>query len=86
MLAVVLQLVQAVGALLILIAFAAVQRKRMSTEARSYLWLNLTGSLVLFVVAIVAVQIGFIVLELAWSAVSAFGLWRSYHQTRPAGH
>jgi len=76
-----LQLVQALGALLILVAFVLVQRKRMSTESGGYLWLNFLGSLVLFVVAAIAVQIGFIVLELAWAGVSAVGLWRSY---RPA--
>lgn len=80
----VLQLVQAFGALLILVAFVLVQRKRMSTESRGYLWLNCLGSLVLMVVAIIAVQIGFIVLELAWAGVSAFGLWRGYRKAEPA--
>lgn len=79
----VLQVVQSVGALLILVAFVLVQRGKMGTDTRWYLWLNSLGSLVLMIVAVLEVQIGFIVLELVWAAVSAIGLWRSYRSAPP---
>jgi len=68
------QLIQIVGALLILAAFAAVQFDRMHPDSRLYLALNLVGSAILFVLAIVAAQWGFVLLEGVWAIVSAWGL------------
>lgn len=67
-------ILQIVGAILILIGFAAVQAKRMSPDSRIYLWLNLVGSLILGVLAAVGEQWGFLLLEAAWVAVSAWSL------------
>ena len=68
------QIVQTVGALLILVAFVAAQRGRLTTNAPAYLWLNLAGGLVLAVTAVIDTQIGFIILETVWALVAAHGL------------
>ena len=68
------QVVQIVGALLILVAFGAVQFERMRPESRIYLALNLVGSAVLAVLAWVESQWGFLLLEGVWAAVSGWGL------------
>jgi hypothetical protein len=68
------QLIQIVGALLILTAFAAVQFERMRPDSRLYLALNLAGSVVLAVLAWVESQWGFLLLEGVWAIVSAWGL------------
>jgi hypothetical protein len=71
------QLVQVIGALLILTAFAAAQFGAMSQESRLYLWLNLVGSVVLSVLALREEQWGFVLLESVWAAVSLWGLLKS---------
>lgn len=68
------QVVQLIGAVLILVAFTAAQRGAVSPHARSYLWLNLAGSLILGVVAAVEFDLGFLLLEAVWAAVSLWGL------------
>jgi hypothetical protein len=68
------QVVQVVGALLILVAFGAVQFERMRPDSRVYLVLNLVGSAILAVLALVGSQWGFLLLEGVWAAVSAWGL------------
>jgi hypothetical protein len=72
------QLIQVIGALLILAAFAAVQFDRMSPDSRLYLALNLVGSIVLAVLAVAASQWGFVLLEGVWAIVSAWGLVSLY--------
>lgn len=68
------QLVQIVGALLILVAFTAAQLGAMDPHSRLYLVLNFVGSLVLAVLAWHERQWGFLLLETVWAAVSLWGL------------
>jgi hypothetical protein len=68
------QVIQVVGALLILTAFAAVQLERMRPDSRLYLALNLVGSLILAVLALIGSQWGFVLLECVWAVFSAWGL------------
>jgi hypothetical protein len=68
------QVVQIVGALLILVAFGAVQFERMETTSRAYLALNLVGSAILAVLALAGSQWGFVLLESVWAIVSGWGL------------
>jgi hypothetical protein len=68
------QLVQVVGALLILIAFAAAQFEAMDPHSRTYLGLNFVGSLILAVLAWNEAQWGFLLLETVWAVVSLWGL------------
>ncbi len=68
------QLVQVVGALFILIAYAAAQFGAMSQHSRTYLVLNVAGSLILGVLALLESLWGFLLLETFWAGVSLWGL------------
>ena len=70
------QLVQVVGALLILAAFAGVQFKAMDPASWTYLWLNVVGSAILAVLAWLGRDWGFLLLEGVWALVSAYSLAR----------
>ena len=69
------QVIQIIGALIILGAFAANQLGELPTDSRRYLALNLVGSVILCVLAIVEGQLGFILLEGVWAGVSAWSLF-----------
>lgn len=56
-------LIQILGALLVLTAFALAQAHVLTPEARSYLLLNLLGGTVLAVDAYISRQWGFLLLE-----------------------
>ena len=71
------QLVQICASLLILAAFAGAQRGALSQHSRLYLALNLAGSAVLAVLAALAHQLGFLLLEGCWALVSGWSLARS---------
>ena len=70
------QIVSLLGAAGILTPFAAVQFDRLRPESPTYNILNLIGSLLLLVVAVIEVQYGFILLEIVWAGVSIRGLVR----------
>ena len=70
------QIVQIAGAMAILVAFAAAQFGAMDQHSRTYLVLNLIGSVVLTVLAWVERQYGFLLLEAVWAVVSLLGLVR----------
>jgi len=72
------QVIQVLGSLLILAAFVAAQRGVLDQSSRTYLTLNLVGSAVLAVLAGHEKQLGFLLLETSWAAVSAWGLYRSW--------
>ena len=75
------QVIQVIGALLILAAFAAVQFERMEPSSRLYLALNLVGSAILAVLALRTSQWGFVLLEGVWAIVSAMGLWAALRES-----
>jgi hypothetical protein len=68
------QLVQILGAVLILAGFVAGQIGVLRVDSRPYLWLNLAGSVILTVDAWRGRQWGFVLLEAVWAVVSAYGL------------
>jgi len=70
------QFVQILASLLILVAFAMTQRGSLSPASRAYLTLNLAGSAVLAVLAAHERQLGFLLLEGCWAAVSLLSLLR----------
>jgi hypothetical protein len=82
------QLVQILGSLLILGAFAAAQRGVLSQTSRTYLVLNLVGSAVLAVLAAEERQMGFLLLEGCWALVSASSLGQQLRGRQPTapGH
>ena len=71
------QLASVVGAVMILIAYAAYQRGRLSRDDVSYNLLNLLGSALLAWVAIVDRRWGFILLEVVWALLSVPPLLRT---------
>ena len=68
------QVIQVVGALMILVAYGAAQTGRWSTDAPVYLWLNLVGSAILAVLAAMTENWGFLLLEGVWAIVTAHSL------------
>lgn len=68
------QLVQVIGSVLILAAFALAQRGVLDAKSRVYLVLNLVGSGVLAADAVAEKQWGFLLLEGVWSLVSLLSL------------
>jgi hypothetical protein len=70
------QIVQVVGALLVLVAFGALQLGYTRAHSRSYLVLNLVGAATLATLAVHEGQWGFFLLEGVWTVVSAWSLMR----------
>lgn len=70
------QAIQIAGAFAILAAFAGAQFRLQRTDAYPYILLNLVGGALLLISAVAEQQWGFIVLEVAWTAVSAWSLSR----------
>ncbi|MEX1141835.1 MAG: hypothetical protein WD993_11140 [Thermoleophilaceae bacterium] len=68
------QILQISGALLVLAAFAGLQRGALQPYSRLYLTLNLVGALLLTVAALRDLDWGFLLLEVVWGAVSLWGL------------
>lgn len=68
------QVLQIVGALLVLTAFTLAQFRLLDTRSNAYLLLNLVGSAILAVLALQEEQWGFLLLEGVWALVSLWGL------------
>lgn len=68
------QYVQIVGALLILAAYIAAQFWALDQRSYPYLLLNLIGSAILAVLALIGRQWGFLLLEGAWAVVSLWSI------------
>ena len=79
------QVIQIIGALIILGAFAASQLGEMPSDSRLYLLLNLVGSVILCILAVVEGQLGFILLEGVWAAVSGWSLFVILGEEAEAG-
>jgi hypothetical protein len=69
-----LVIVQVVGALLVLVPFAAQQFGKLGADAAAYLWPNAVGSAALAVLAADNGQWGFLLLEAVWAAVAVRGI------------
>jgi hypothetical protein len=67
---------QLTGSFLILVAFIGVQMGKLSTARFPYLIANVVGSGLLLVTAVIEEQWGFVLLEIAWLAVSFWSLVR----------
>lgn len=82
-----MQIVQIIGALLILVGFVSAQAGWLSPQAYAYLVPNLIGSATLTVVAVATGDWGFVLLEGVWAIVSAVGLAaRASGGAAPAAH
>ena len=69
-----MQLLQIGGALMILAAYGLAQAGALDQRSYPYLLLNLIGSAILAVLALLAFQWGFVLLEVAWVGISLAGL------------
>lgn len=83
-----LQAISVVGALLVLGGYAANQLGRADPSNLPYQVANLVGAGMLTFVAVVEVQVGFVLLEGTWTLVSLWGLLRILRGDAPgdAGH
>jgi hypothetical protein len=72
----VIQVISVVGALAILLAYAANQFGWTDASNLWYQFANLLGGGILTVVAVIEVQLGFILLEGAWALISLWGIVR----------
>lgn len=72
------QVLQVVGALLVLSAYALAQARRLRDTSRTYLATNLAGGAVLAVLALLGRDWGFLVLEGSWALISLRGLVRTF--------
>jgi hypothetical protein len=68
------QVLQVIGALLVLSGFALAQFRLLDQRSYAYLALNLVGSAVLAVLAWRERQWGFLLLEGAWALISLWGV------------
>lgn len=71
------QLFSFAGALLILIAYIGHQLKWMDARKPLYSVLNAVGSGILGYIALKPFQLGFVVLEFVWVAVSVYAMFRN---------
>jgi hypothetical protein len=71
-----MQIVQLVGAVLILLAFTAIQTGRMRPDRLMPTVLNLVGAIMLAASALSGEQWGFLMLNGAWASIAAWSLLR----------
>jgi len=79
------QIVQIVGALMILAGFILTQGKLLDANTYLYLVLNLAGAAILAVLAFQAQRWGFVLLEGVWALVALAGLSLRLMGKEPTG-
>lgn len=70
------QILSFIGALLILVAYVGHQLRWMESRSAAYNILNAVGSAILGYIALHPFQIGFVMLEFVWTAVSLYAFVR----------
>jgi hypothetical protein len=72
-----IQTVSVIGAVMVLVAYAMIQIGQWKELDAGYLVLNVVGSLLLGIVAVVERQVGFVILEFAWTCLGVIGVVRA---------
>lgn len=78
----IIQVLSVVGALMVLAAYGLIQSGIWRELNPGYLALNIVGSLLLGIVAVVERQAGFILLEFAWVGLGLIGVVRAWKARR----
>jgi len=81
-----LQVVSVVGALMVLTAYGLNQGGIWRELHAGYLTLNIVGSLLLGLVAVVDERAGFILLEFAWAGLGLIGVARAVRARQHSGN
>jgi hypothetical protein len=79
-----LQILSVIGALMVLVAYGLNQNGVWRELDGGYLALNIIGSLLLGLVAVLEQQAGFILLEFSWAAIGIMGVIRARRLFRPS--
>ena len=74
------EILQVVGALLVLAGFTATQLGRLNPDSAPYLVANVAGAGILAVIAAAGHDWGFLLLEGVWTVVSVVSLARTLHR------
>ena len=61
----------------VLVAYFLLQSGRMAATAPAYSWLNIAGSSAILVSLTHAFNLSSFVIQVAWIAISLWGLWRA---------
>lgn len=69
-----IQALSVIGSLLVLLAYALVQKEVVKPKSFWYTGLNLAGALMLGYVAVVVGMYGYIVLNVAWTLIALWGM------------
>ncbi len=81
----VIQVISVIGALAVLLAYAANQFGWTDASNLLYQLANLLGAGILTVVAVIEVQLGFILLEGTWALISLWGIVQILRGKPPEG-
>ena len=76
-----MQVISIAGALMVLGAYTAHQLRRLRFRTYTYQVLNLCGGAMLCWAAISTRQAGLILMEGAWTVVSAYGVWKVWRKS-----
>lgn len=79
-----MQVISIAGALMVLTAYAGHQLQRMRSQTYLYQLLNLAGGALLVWAAVTTRQAGLILMEGAWTVISAYGVIRLIRARRRA--
>ena len=71
------------GAMLILVAYAGHQMRKMDSSKATYNILNAIGSTLLGYVALKPFSLGFVILEFAWVGISIWAMFRNSKADSP---
>jgi hypothetical protein len=78
----VIQAVSVLGALMVLLAYGMIQSGTWRELDPAYLALNILGSVLLGVVAVLERQVGFVLLEFTWAGLGLWGVQRALKARR----